>query len=57
MNVEVAEELKGQLDVGRTGLDVAAIYVTHEQLLQNYLNRSYGNAYDFNQTDKVEGVF
>lgn len=57
MNIEFAEELRHQLSVERTGLEVAATYVSQAQLLQDYLSRPYGNAYDFNQTDKVEGVF
>jgi hypothetical protein len=57
MSVELAEELEEQLDAGRTGFQAAATYVSHDQLLQNYLSRPYGNAYDFNQTEKIEGVF
>lgn len=57
MNVEFAEELKEQLDVERTGLRAAATYVSQDQLLQNYLSRPYGNAYDFDQTEKIESAF
>lgn len=57
MNVEVAEELAGQLNVGDSGLQVAATYVTRERLLQEYLNRPYGNAYDFDQSKKIADVF
>lgn len=57
MEVEFANDLKDQLDPEKTGLGVAALYVTKEQLLENYLNRSFGNAYDFNQSEKVEAVF
>ncbi|KAH3957360.1 hypothetical protein HBI38_178300 [Parastagonospora nodorum] len=57
MEVEIADDLREQFDSEKTGLHVAAKHVPAEQLLQNYLNRPYGNAYDFNQTDRIEGVF
>lgn len=57
MMVEIADDLKDRLTLEKTGLQIAATYVKSEQLLQNYLNRPYGNAYDFNQSDKIEGVF
>lgn len=57
MQVEFAEELTERLLPEKTGLDIAAQYIPSEQLLKNYLNRSYGNAYDFDQSDKVEGIF
>ncbi|KAJ4984948.1 phytanoyl-CoA dioxygenase [Stagonosporopsis vannaccii] len=57
MVVEFSEDLKDQLHPEQTGLEVAASYVTKEQLLKNYLNRSFGNAYDFDQSDKIETEF
>ncbi|EMD95586.1 hypothetical protein COCC4DRAFT_35383 [Bipolaris maydis ATCC 48331] len=57
MQVEFAEELAERLLPEKTGLNIAAQYIPSEQLLKNYLNRSYGNAYDFDQSDKVEGIF
>ena len=57
MDVEFAEELSDRLLPAKTGLQIAATHVTNEQLLESYLNRPYGNAYDFNQTERVEGVF
>ncbi|KAH7398542.1 phytanoyl-CoA dioxygenase family protein [Pyrenochaeta sp. MPI-SDFR-AT-0127] len=57
MEVEFAEELAGRLTPEKTGLQVAATFVTGEQLMRNYLNRPYGNAYDFNQSERIEGVF
>lgn len=57
MQVEIAEDLREELSPEKTGLQIAANYVPTEQLLRNYLNRPYGNAYDFNQTDRIEGVF
>lgn len=57
MSVEFAQELGDRLVPEKTGLQIAATYVTNEELLQNYLNRPYGNAYDFNQSEPIEGVF
>jgi hypothetical protein len=57
MEVEVADELREQLSPEKTGLQIAATYVPSQHLLKNYLNRPYGNAYDFDQTDRIEGVF
>ncbi len=57
MIVEFAEELASRLTPEKTGLQVAATYVPEEQILKNYLDRPYGNAYDFNQVDRIEGVF
>ena len=57
MEVEFAEELKPRLTVKRTGLQIPARFVSGKELEKNYLNRPYGNAYDFDQAEKVEGVF
>ncbi|EOA86762.1 uncharacterized protein SETTUDRAFT_88610 [Exserohilum turcica Et28A] len=57
MEVEFAEELAERLSPAKTGLDVAAKFIAAEHLLKNYMNRSFGNAYDFDQRDKIEGVF
>jgi len=57
MTVEFAEELQSELTLQKTGLHVAAEYVKSEELVRNYLHRPYGNAYDFDQVDKIHGVF
>jgi hypothetical protein len=57
MQVEFAKELAERLSPEKTGLEIAAQYVSSEQLLKNYLNRPYGNDYDFDQSDKIEGMF
>jgi hypothetical protein len=57
MQVEFAEDLKDELKPEKTGLQVGATYVPADELLKNYLNRPYGNAYDFNQIASIEGVF
>ena len=55
MVVEVEQELKEKLDTSKTGLEVAADYVEEGEVLEGYLKRGFGNAYDFNQVAKVEG--
>ena len=57
MVVEIAEELREAFDVEKTGLGVAAEWVGEERVLREYLDRGFGNVYDFDQTGKVEGVF
>lgn len=57
MVVEVSEELREAFDVEETGLGVAAEWVGEEAVLRGYLERGYGNGYDFDQAGKVEGVF
>ncbi|KAJ4301764.1 hypothetical protein N0V90_003858 [Kalmusia sp. IMI 367209] len=57
MTVEFADDLKEQLTPEKTGLHVAAEYVKSEEVMKNYLNRPYGNAYDFNQVDKIVDLF
>ena len=57
MEVEFAEGLRERLTKEKTGLEVAATFASDELVLQAYLNRPFGNAYDFDQVDKVEGIF
>jgi hypothetical protein len=57
MQVEFDEEFAERLSAEKTGLQIAATYVSGEYLLKNYLNRPYGNAYDFDQIEKIEGIF
>lgn len=57
MVVEIAEELREAFDVEKTGMGVAAEWVGEDRVLGGYLDRGYGNEYDFDQGEKVEGVF
>ena len=57
MKVEFAEDLQDRLTLEKTGLHVAAEYVKSEVAVKNYLNRPYGNAYDFDQVDRVNDLF
>ncbi|KAF2645554.1 phytanoyl-CoA dioxygenase family protein [Massarina eburnea CBS 473.64] len=57
MTVEISKELKDEMSLEKTGLYVAAEYVESSALEKIYLNRPFGNAYDFDQVEKVEGIF
>lgn len=56
MSVEFAEDLREHLTPEKTGMYVAADYVKSEDVEKSYLNRPYGNAYDFDQVDKVQDI-
>lgn len=57
MEVEFSEGLGARLAAEKTGLRIQAAFASEQEVLGNYLNRPYGNAYDFDQVDKIEGVF
>lgn len=57
MVVEFAEGLRERLSREKTGLEIAATFAKDEDVLKGYLSRPYGNAYDFNQIDRIEGIF
>jgi hypothetical protein len=57
MEIELSDKLKGHFSHAETGLHAAAKYLSEDEVLKSYLNRPYGNAYDFDQTDKIEGMF
>ena len=49
MRLELAEELKPLVD-GTGDLDVRADFVSEGKILEKYLNRGFGNSYDFGQS-------
>lgn len=57
MQIEFAEELEPALSVAKTNLKVQAKFLPGAEVLERYLDRPYGNAYDFGQEDPVTGVF
>ncbi|KAL0264468.1 hypothetical protein SLS55_000418 [Diplodia seriata] len=57
MLVEMANELKPTLSNERTGLQVQGSFMPEEEVEKRYLNRPYGNAYDFSQQQPLEGIF
>lgn len=49
MKVELADDLKPIIE-GQNELEVPVNWVSKSEALSRYLNRGFGNAYDFNQT-------
>jgi hypothetical protein len=49
MRLELAEEIKPVV-VGGGDLDVRADFVSESEVLKTYLNRGFGNSYDFGQS-------
>jgi hypothetical protein len=50
MRLELAEELK-PIVKAQTNLEVPVDWVSEEKALGAYLNRPFGNSYDFGQLD------
>ncbi|KAH8422527.1 uncharacterized protein LDX57_000281 [Aspergillus melleus] len=48
MKLEMADDLKPLVE-GEKGLDIPVDWVSKEEALSRYLNRGFGNAYDFSQ--------
>jgi hypothetical protein len=55
MRVNFAEELKPELE--DSGLMVQATYKSEKDIEETYLNGAYGNAYDFDQEDRLDVAF
>ncbi|KAJ9309101.1 hypothetical protein DTO217A2_1470 [Paecilomyces variotii] len=49
MRLEFAEEIRTVIE-GQSGLEVPVDWISREKALSSYLNRGFGNSYDFNQT-------
>lgn len=56
MSVDLSAALQARVQ-RETGLVVPARYLPDEQVRDTYLQRPFGNAYDFDQEGRVEGVF
>lgn len=48
MRLELAESIKPMIE-GQDALDVPVDWVSEEVAASSYLNRGYGNSYDFGQ--------
>jgi hypothetical protein len=57
MQVEFSEDLKLILEKDGSGLQIQAQYLPEAEIEKRYLNRPYGNAYDFDQKDHIENGF
>ncbi len=49
MKLEFADDLKETIQ-GQSKLEVPVDWVSREEALSRYLNRGFGNAYDFSQS-------
>ncbi|KAF2091094.1 phytanoyl-CoA dioxygenase family protein [Saccharata proteae CBS 121410] len=57
MAVEFSKELEPELSVEKTGLQVQGVFLGEDEVEERYLNRPFGNAYDFSQQEPIEGLF
>jgi len=57
MEVEISGSLKDDISFAKTGLQIQARLFPENEVLERYMNRPYGNAYDFDQVDRVAGLF
>jgi len=53
MQVEFAEELRPTLEEYNPVLQIQSAFLPEKDILERYLNRGYGNAYDFDQQDRL----
>jgi hypothetical protein len=54
--VEFAEELRPILEEYSPVLQIQSRLLPEKDILERYLNRGYGNAYDFDQQDRLPVV-
>jgi hypothetical protein len=57
MQIEIAKELEPAINIAGTKLNIQARFLPESEVLKSYLERPYGNAYDFGQEDPVAGIF
>jgi hypothetical protein len=53
MEVEFAEDLRQMLDEYHSDLQIQSTFLPEKDIMERYLNRGYGNAYDFDQQDRL----
>jgi hypothetical protein len=57
MEIRFSEELRGVLEMHGKDLQIQGRYFKEQEILDTYLNGAYGNAYDFNQQDRLDMAF
>ncbi|KAH8802486.1 phytanoyl-CoA dioxygenase family protein [Xylogone sp. PMI_703] len=57
MQVEFSEELIPALKEKEDKLQIQAKFLPEKEVLDGYLHHAFGNAYDFSQTELLEGYF
>jgi hypothetical protein len=50
MRLEFGESVRGVVE-GETGLEIPVDWVGEEEVMGRYLNRGFGNSYDFGQVE------
>ncbi len=53
MRVEFSEDLRPFLEDHKSALQIQATYMPEGEIEERYLNRPFGNAYDFGQQDNI----
>ena len=53
MQVEFSEVLKPTLKEYENDLQVQGVFMSEKDIADRYLNRGFGNAYDFDQKDQL----
>lgn len=53
MQVEFAEDLRPMLGEYDSSLQIQSKFLPEKDIIERYLNRGYGNAYDFDQQDRL----
>lgn len=49
MKLELADDLRSVIDK-QTDLEIPVNWISDSEAMESYLNRGFGNAYDFSQT-------
>jgi hypothetical protein len=56
MHIEYSKELEQTLKEHGSGLQIQAEFKQEEEILNRYLNRPFGNPYDFDQQERVDNA-
>lgn len=54
MTVEFSHEIEPLLKEYKDVLQIQSTFVTEEEIMDRYLNRAFGNAYDFDQMNRLQ---
>ncbi len=57
MEVDFSENLRGEIERWGKGLVVQGRYKPEKEIEEEYLKGKFGNAYDFDQKDRLDVVF
>jgi hypothetical protein len=57
MEVNFSQDVRGTLDTNGKNLKVHSKFVPEKTLLDTYLEGKFGNAYDFDQRDRLDVQF